>query len=133
MPVQQLPEQQIKESLSSALSYFRSPQAGSFPSPERLNFPSTRESLAQLLVSELVSEGMLEQALLAAEQLKEESFISEWYRKSGQVKPGDKEIYTDLAVQRAHLHSPEPALLPRRCPAMLQLQSRFYRLAHARG
>jgi CHAT domain-containing protein len=111
---QGLPQPEIHESMSSALSFFRSPQAGSFPSPERLNFPSSRENLAQLLVSELVSENQTDKALQAAEQLKEESFINEWYRRGGQVKPEDREIYKDLALQRAHLHAAEATSTPNR-------------------
>ncbi len=96
-----------KASLISALSYFRSPQAGVFPSPEQLSFPSTREDLGQRLVAMVAKQGMAEQALLAAEQLKEESFSNEWHRRGGLVKPGDRDVYTDLVTQRAHLHAAE--------------------------
>jgi CHAT domain-containing protein len=104
--------QAAKESLSSALSYFRSPQAGWFASPEQLGFPTTRADLGQKLVSLLVSQGQAEPALLAAEQLKEESFIIEWLRHGGDVKPGDREIFNDLVSQRAHLHAAEGAATP---------------------
>ncbi len=96
-----------KASLTSALSYFRSPQAGVFPSPEQLSFPSTREDLGQRLVAMVAKQGMAEQALLAAEQLKEESFSNDWHRRGGLVKPGDRDVYTDLVTQRAHLHAAE--------------------------
>lgn len=95
------------ESLKSALSFFRSPRAGYFPSPERLEFPSTREELGHRLVCLLAQQSMVESALLAAEQLKEESFINEWNRRGGEVKPGDREVYNDLVVQRLHLHAAE--------------------------
>ncbi len=101
-----------RESLTSALSFFRSPQAGWFASPEQLGFPSTREDLGQQLVSLLVSEGFYEQALLAAEQLKEESFINEWLRRGGEVKPFDRDIYRDLVCERAHLHAAEITSTP---------------------
>jgi CHAT domain-containing protein/Tfp pilus assembly protein PilF len=96
-----------KESLVSAVSFFRSPQAGKFPAPEKLSYPSTREELGFQLVSQLVSAGMVDAALLTAEQLKEESFINEWHRRGGEVKPSDREIYVDLVNQRAHLHAAE--------------------------
>lgn len=103
---------QAKDSLASALSFFRSPQAGSFSSGEKLEFPSTREDLGQQLVSLLVQQGMVEQALLAAEQLKEETFINEWHRRGGEVKPYDRDIYNDLVLQRAHLHAAESTTTP---------------------
>lgn len=96
-----------KDALVSAVSFFRSPQAGKFPAPEKLSYPSTREELGFQLVSQLVSAGMVDAALLTAEQLKEESFINEWHRRGGEVKPADREIYVDLVNQRAHLHAAE--------------------------
>lgn len=101
-----------KASLTSALSFFRSPQAGVFPNAEQLFFPSTREDLGQKLVAMCAKNGMAEQALLAAEQLKEESFSSEWNRRGGLVRPGDREVYTDLVTQRAHLHAAETSSTP---------------------
>ncbi|MBI2810389.1 MAG: tetratricopeptide repeat protein, partial [Candidatus Melainabacteria bacterium] len=103
---------QGKASLTSALSYFRSPQAGVFPSAEQLYFPSTREDLGQRLVAMCAKQGMAEQALLAAEQLKEEAFASEWHRRGGLVRPGDRDVYTDLVTQRAHLHAAEANSTP---------------------
>lgn len=103
---------QGKASLTSALSYFRSPQAGVFPSAEQLSFSSTREDLGQRLVAMCAKQGMAEQALLAAEQLKEESFSSEWSRRGGLVKAGDRDVYTDLVTQRAHLHAAEGGSTP---------------------
>lgn len=103
---------QGKASLTSALSYFRSPQAGVFPSPEQLSFASTREDLGQRLVAMCAKQGMAEQALLAAEQLKEESFSSEWSRRGGLVKAGDRDVYNDLVTQRAHLHAAEVGSTP---------------------
>ncbi len=109
----QIAEQQpATESLLSALSFFRSPQAGSFPHPAHLTYPSGREELAQELVSLLVAAGLNEQGLLAAEQLKEELFISEWHRRSGEVKAADSEMYDDLVSQRAHLHAAEVGVSP---------------------
>jgi CHAT domain-containing protein/Tfp pilus assembly protein PilF len=103
---------QAKESLNSALSYFRSPQAGWFASPERLGFPTPREDLGQQLVSLLVSQDQYEPALIAAEQLKEESFINDWLRHGGEVKPYDRDIFNDLVNQRAHLHAAETNTSP---------------------
>jgi CHAT domain-containing protein len=101
-----------KESLKSALSYFRSPQAGDFPSADNLQFPTTREDMGATLVALMASQGMTEQALLAAEQLKEEGFINEWLRRGGQVKPDDRDVYSELVTQRVHLHAAEVAANP---------------------
>ena len=89
-----------KEALTSAVSYFRSPQAGVFPSADVLDFPFGRDDMAFMLVQTMASQGLTEQALLAAEQIKEENFISEWLRRGGQVKPEDKDIYGELTTQR---------------------------------
>src|SRR4029077_8859829 len=97
---------------NSALSYFRSPQAGWFASPEALGFPTTRADLGSKLVSLMVSQGDLEPALLAAEQLKEESFINEWLRRGGDVKPADRDVYNEMVTQRAHLHAAEASSSP---------------------
>jgi CHAT domain-containing protein len=101
-----------KESLKSALSYFRSPQAGDFPSADNLQFPTTREDMGATLVTLMASQGMTEQALLAAEQLKEEGFINEWLRRGGQVKPDDRDVYGEMVTQRVHIHSAELATNP---------------------
>jgi CHAT domain-containing protein/tetratricopeptide (TPR) repeat protein len=96
-----------KESIASALSHFRSPQAGAFQTPDRLEFVSSREDLGEQLVALLARNGNGEQALLTAEQLKEESFNNDWHRRGGQVKPDDRDIYTELTTQRAHLFAAE--------------------------
>lgn len=96
-----------KESLSSAISFFRSPQAGAFANSDFIPFIVSRQEAGQQLVSLLIASGMTEQALSVAEQLKEEAVINDWQRLSGEVKPQDKELYTDLSEQRAHLHSAE--------------------------
>jgi len=101
-----------RDSMASALSFLRSPQAGAFPCPERLGFPSSREDLGQQLVAQLASQKMDEQALLAAEQLKEESFINDWLRRGGDVKPFDRDVYMDLVEQRSHLHAAENSTSP---------------------
>ncbi len=101
-----------KESLNSALSYFRSPQAGDFPIVDNLQFPTTREDMGATLVGLLAGQGLTEQALLAAEQLKEEGFINEWLRKGGQVKPDDRDVYNEMVTQRVHIHSAEVAANP---------------------
>lgn len=101
-----------KDALISAVSFFRSPQAGKFASPERMTYPSTREEAGFQLVSQLVSAGMVDAALLTAEQLKDETFINEWHRRGGEVKPADRELYQDLVTQRAHLHSAESVSPP---------------------
>ncbi len=103
------PETPVTELLTSALSHFRSPQAGAFPSPERLNYPSTRQDLGEQLVAMLAKHKMSQQALIAAEQLKDELFIVEWNRRGGKVKPEDADVYNDLMAQRAHLHACEDA------------------------
>jgi CHAT domain-containing protein/tetratricopeptide (TPR) repeat protein len=103
-----------RESLTSALSFFRSPQAGKFSSCERIPYPISREDLAEELVAMLVGEKMTEQALLTAEQLKEECFIDQWLGRGGQVRPDDAELYNDLVTQRAHLHASEVASPPSR-------------------
>ncbi|MBU6451307.1 MAG: CHAT domain-containing protein [Cyanobacteria bacterium REEB67] len=101
-----------KESLKSALSYFRSPQAGDFPSADSLLFPVSREDMAFNLVSLMAGQGMTEQALLAAEQLKEEGFINEWLRRGGQVKAEDRDVYGELVTQRVHIHAAEISANP---------------------
>jgi CHAT domain-containing protein len=104
-----------KDSLASALSHFRSPQAGAFPSPERLDFPSSREDMGEQLVAMCAKVGLGDQALLTAEQLKEESFSNEYHRRGGQVRADDRDVYTELATQRAHLHAAESADNPTTC------------------
>ncbi len=98
------PEVPVTELLKSALSHFRSPQAGVFPSPERLGYPTTRQDLGEQLVALLAKHKMSQEALIAAEQLKDELFIVEWNRRGGKVKPEDADIYNDLMTMRAHLH-----------------------------
>ncbi len=101
-----------RESLMSALSFFRSPQAGYFPSPERIPYPTARIDMAQQLIAMLVQQKMTEQALLATEQIKEETFINTWFQRGGQVRSDDAEMYADLASQRAHLHAAEVSSSP---------------------
>ena len=101
-----------RESLISALSFFRSPQAGVFPTPERIYYPNSREDQAEQLVALLVRENMIDQALLTAEQLKEETFINDWLQHGGQVRAEDTDLYNDLVNQRAHLHAAETASTP---------------------
>ena len=50
---------------------------------------------------------MVEQALLAAEQLKDESFSLELFSHCDLVKPEDRDVYNDLVTQRVHLHAVE--------------------------
>lgn len=123
------PETPVSELLTSALSHFRSPQAGVFPSPERLSYPSTRQDLGEQLVAMLAKHKMSQQALIAAEQLKDELFIVEWNRRGGKVKPDDADIYNDLMTQRAHLHACEdgspPSLLT---PEWQKWMTRFRQL-----
>lgn len=101
-----------KESLLAALSHFRSPQAGYFPSAEFLAFTSSRRTAAVALISMLASHGMTDKALIAAEQLKEEHFINTWQRRGADMKPDDKDAYEDLVRTRAHLHAAETSLTP---------------------
>jgi CHAT domain-containing protein len=101
-----------KESLKSAVSYFRSPQAGDFPMADGLSFPTSREDMGTILVQMMASQGMTEQALLAAEQLKEENFINEWLKRGGQVKPEDRDVYLELTSQRGRIHAAELTASP---------------------
>ncbi len=103
-----------KEALTSALSYFRSPQAGEFPSADSIAFPTSREDMAYLLVQLMASQGMTEEALVTAEQIKEENFITEWMRRGGQVKPVDRDVYTELVTQRSRIHAAELISTPDR-------------------
>jgi tetratricopeptide (TPR) repeat protein/CHAT domain-containing protein len=112
LQVAQRQDAMVTESLTSALSFFRSPQAGLFPSPEQLEFPSPRESIGHQLVSLLVSQKMPDAALLVCEQLKDETFINDWYRQGGQVRSSDKGIYNDLTEERSHLHAAESNITP---------------------
>lgn len=105
-------ETPVTELLTSALSHFRSPQAGVYPSPERLDYPTTRQDLGEQLVALLAKHKMSQEALIAAEQLKDELFIVEWNRRGGRVKPDDADIYNDLMNTRAHLHACEDASPP---------------------
>jgi CHAT domain-containing protein/tetratricopeptide (TPR) repeat protein len=107
--VQQANQLSATESLTSAVSYFRSPQAGDFATPSQITYPTRREDKGRELVSLLVSAGMIEQALLTAEQLKEEAFINEWHRRGGEVRAADRDIYDDMVTNRAHLHAAEEA------------------------
>lgn len=100
------------ESLASAASHFRSPQAGAFFTAESNPYPATRDELASELVSMLLSANMLEQAFITAEQVKEEAFITEWQKNGGEVKSSDREIYNDLVTERAHLHAAELSRTP---------------------
>ncbi len=102
----------VNELLKSALSHFRSPQAGVFPSPERLSYPTTRQDLGEQLVALLAKHKMSQEALIAAEQLKDELFIVEWNRRGGRVKPEDADLYNDLMTMRAHLHACEDGSPP---------------------
>lgn len=102
----------VGDLLNSALSHYRSPQAGVFASPEKLNYPTTRQDLGEQLVALLAKHKMPQQALVAAEQLKDELFIVEWNRRGGRVKPEDADVYNDLMSLRAHLHACEDASSP---------------------
>ncbi len=105
-------QQPAAESLSSAASYFRSPQAGNFITADSNPFPSSREDLGCELVSLLIANNMPEQALITAEQLKEEAFITEWQRNGGEVKQSDRELYNDMVLERAHLKAAEASTTP---------------------
>lgn len=105
-------QQPATEALASAASHFRSPQAGAFFTAEFNPYPATRDELACELVSMLLSANMIEQAFITAEQLKEEAFITDWQKNSGEVKTADRELYNDLVSERAHLHAAEVASAP---------------------
>lgn len=105
-------QQPTTEALNTAASYFRSPQAGNFVTAECNAFPSSREDLGYELVSMLISNGNAEQALITAEQLKEEAFITEWQRQGGEVKHADRELYNDMVGERAHLKAAESSTTP---------------------
>lgn len=103
-----------KEDLKAALSHFRSPQAGFYPSAESLGYPTTRRDFAHQLIVLVASQGMSEQALLAAEQLKEEQFNNIWNQREADVKQEDESVYKDLLKQKAHLHAAETSSNPDR-------------------
>lgn len=104
---------QAKESLKHSLSHFRSPQAGYFPAVEHIIYPTSRIDFGMQLVALTASQGMTEQALLVAEQLKEEKLINAWLVGKGtELKPKDKEVYFDLMKTRAHLHAAEQSTSP---------------------
>lgn len=109
LSAQQLP---CTESLNSAASCFRSPQAGVFTNAEVNPYVSSRDELSSDLINMLLSNNLVEQAFITAEQVKEESFITEWQRSGGEVKAADRELYNDLVLQRAHLHAAEASTTP---------------------
>ena len=100
------------ESLQSAVSFFRSPQAGVFPCPEKSVYISKRKDAAYQLIHLLVQEKLTEQALLACEQLKQEFFLDIWATRAVKLHGEDAELYGDLATQRAHLHAAEVSSPP---------------------
>ena len=102
----------VQESLTSALSSFRSPQAGLFPNPERVGFPSSRKEAAAQLFSLLSSHKLTEQAFMAVEQEKERAFINEWVNRGGQPRPEDADLYGELSSLRLHLHAAESTSAP---------------------
>jgi len=102
----------VQESLTSALSSFRSPQAGLFPNPERVGYPSSRREAAAQLFSLLSAHKLTEQAFMAVEQEKERSFINEWTNRGGQPRPEDADLYNELASLRVHLHTAESSTAP---------------------
>jgi tetratricopeptide (TPR) repeat protein/CHAT domain-containing protein len=101
-----------KESLASALSFFRSPQAGAFVSSERLAFVSNHDDLGHVMVGLLARLGMGAEALLASEQLKEDLFCSNFIRRGGAVKADDRDVYNDLSNLKTHLRAAESFDLP---------------------
>lgn len=112
LELSQRENEKAKQALENALSHFRSPQAGYFPTVEHFQFVSSRKSLGQQLIALVASQGMTEKALLAAEQLKEEQIINTWIRKGVPVKAEDRDVYIDLVNQRAHLHAAEASTTP---------------------
>ena len=124
-------EEKAKIALENAQSHFRSPQAGSFPTVESFQFVSPRKSLGHQLIALVASQGMTEKALVAAEQLKEEQIINTWIRKSCPVKSEDRDVYTDLVNQRAHLHAAENSTTPNKLTEEWKSWlARFSELAH---
>lgn len=120
-----------KSALENALSHFRSPQAGFFPTVESFQFVSSRKALGHQLIALVASQGMTEKALIAAEQLKEEQIINTWIRKSCPVKAEDRDVYQDLVNQRAHLHAAENSTTPNRLTEEWKSWlARFSELAH---
>ena len=101
-----------KESLSSALSFFRSPQAGAFVSSERLAFVSSHDDLGHVMVGLLARLGMGAEALLASEQLKEDLFSSNFIRRGAAVKGDDHDVFNDLSNLKTHLRAAESFDLP---------------------
>ncbi len=101
-----------RESLQSAISFFRSPQAGAFPTPERIEYITRRNEEAYQLVSLLVQQKLFEQALLVCDQIKQESFLADWHSGEEPVHGADNDLYNDLVTQREHLHAIEVSSSP---------------------
>ena len=111
----QLAQNNVKaahESLLSAVSFFRSPQAGAFPSPEHIEYPTRRVEAAYQLVYLLAQEKLFDQALLACDQIKQELFLNDWTSRDELVRDVDTDLYNDLVTQRAHLHAAEVSSPP---------------------
>ena len=60
----------------------------------------------------LAGENMTDQALLAAEQLKEEKFIDSWLQHRGQVRAEDADLYNDLVISGPTCMLPKPPAIP---------------------
>jgi len=113
----QLAQNNIKaanESLQSAISFFRSPQAGAFPSSECIEYPSRRNEEAYQLIYLLTQQKFFNEALLASDQIKQEIFLDDWSSRDVQMRGMDNELYNDLVTQRAHLHAAEISSPPDR-------------------
>ena len=95
------------ESLLSATSFLRSPQAGDFYTPEHFYYPSDRKEMVYQLMRLLIQEKLVDEAFFVSEQLKQEAFLADWSNCNIQLTGADAELYTDLATQRVHLHSAE--------------------------
>ncbi len=101
-----------KDHLQSAVSFFRSPQSDTLVQAEKLPAVNPSYDLVEQLVAMLASEKMTEQALLVAEQYKEQSLITAWANAGLQVRPEDQDVYSELSIQRIHLHAAELSSVP---------------------
>ena len=104
-------EKGVKESLLSATSFLRSPEAGDFSSPEHIYYPNRKETAYQL-IHLLVQEKLIDEAWLVSEQIKQEAFLANLADTNISLSGSGAELYKDLSSQRLHLHSIEGVSAP---------------------
>jgi len=105
-------EKGVHDSLLSATSFLRSPQAGEFCVPEHMYYPSERKDIAYMLVRLLVQQKLIDEALVVSDQLKQEAFLANWKDLGAPLAGSDAELYKDLSLQKVHLHAVEVISAP---------------------